>query len=133
MKTQAAFEYFIVVSFFVLVLAPYIIYLNQVASSYREDKELLLASDSLNKLGRTIDWVGFQGEPAKISTILTIPENVVSMNFTKNMIIWKVKSRAGISDISYETKFNVSLNITKRGDVKIVVEAIGNNIFVYGS
>ncbi|MEM5874583.1 MAG: hypothetical protein QW641_01465 [Candidatus Aenigmatarchaeota archaeon] len=133
MKSQVALDYFIVVSFFILILTPYIIYLTKLSASYKEDKDLALAMNALQKIGQMIDWIGFQGEPAKVSLIITIPESVISMNYTQNMIIWKVKTSAGISDISYDTKFNVTLNITKRGELKVIIEAFENNVKVYVS
>jgi len=131
MKSQIAYEYFLVIGFFFSILTFYIVYLQQLSINYSQENKIRMAVNSLNKIGKMVDWINFQGEPAKVSINVFIPEEVISMEFRNNTIIWKFKGVSGISDLVYYTAANVSLNISKRGELPIIIEAKQNFVKVY--
>lgn len=132
MKLQVAVEYILIIGLSLAILIPYIAYLTQVAQSYKEENALLTAKNSLEKLGQSIDWVYYQGEPAKIEIEILIPENVESMEIINNTIIWKVRTSAGVSDIYYTSVANISGNLpTKSGYYKMVIEAKAYGVEIY--
>jgi len=133
MKVQMATEYLIIVSFALMVLIPYILYIYSASQQYQEQSFLTIASQSVKKIGEACDWIYLQGEPAKLTIKITIPRNVVNISFLNKTILWKVKTSAGISDIYYNCLANVSGYLPSReGEYFVVVEAVrgGVNISV---
>jgi len=108
MKLQIATEYLIIVSFTLMVLIPYILYIYSASQQYQEQSFLTIASESVKKIGEACDWIYLQGEPAKLTIKITIPRNVVNISFLNKTILWRVKTSADISDIYYNCLANVS-------------------------
>jgi hypothetical protein len=121
MKAQVAVEYLIIVSFALMILIPYVLYLNDLSQSYSETNKLTIAKNSVEKLGRSINWVYSQGEGAKMEIEILVPDGVESIQFLNNTVIWKVRTSAGISDIHYTTVTNVTGNIPPTPGYKVVL------------
>jgi uncharacterized protein (UPF0333 family) len=121
MKAQVAVEYLIIVSFALMILIPYVLYLNDLSQSYSETNKLTIAKNSVEKLGRSINWVYSQGEGAKMEIEILVPDGVESIQFLNNTVIWKVRTSAGISDIHYTTVTNVTGNIPQTPGYKVVL------------
>ena len=107
MKAQVAMEYMIIVSFALMILIPYFIYLQELSQNVDEGNTLTAASDSVNRIGQTADWVYSQGEPAKQEIFVYIPKNVVNMSFINKTINWRVKTTSGLSDVYYNSVANL--------------------------
>jgi len=136
MKLQIATEYLIIVSFALMVLIPYILYLYSASLQYQEQNSLTIASESVKKIGEACDWVYLQGEPAKLTLKILIPKNVENITFLNKTIVWKVRTSAGLSDVYYNCLANVTGYLPNReGEYLISVEALkgGVNISVASS
>jgi len=136
MKLQIATEYLIIISFALMVLIPYILYLYSASQQYQEQSFLTIASESVKKIGEACDWVYLQGEPSRLTIKVTIPKNVEDILFLNKTIIWKVRSSSGISDIYYTCLANVTGYLPiKEGEYFVIVKAIegGVNISVASS
>lgn len=103
MRAQVAVEYLIIISIAFAILLPFIIYANQLLHNYREDTKISLAKNSVKKLGENIDWVYSQGQPAKLSIAVYIPEDVTEISIDNNTISFKIRVSSGTSDVYYTT------------------------------
>lgn len=129
MKIQVALEYLIIISFALMVLIPYLLYLQNASQNLKEDNNLVIASNSLKKIGEMADWVFSQGEPARIEVLVQIPPNVEEISFNGKVMNWKVRTSAGLSDIYYISIANLTGNLpTKPGYYKILIQAIENGV-----
>jgi len=129
MKLQIATEYLIIVSFALMVLIPYILYLYSVSQQYQEQTSLTIASESVKKIGEACDWVYLQGEPAKLTLKILMPKNVEGISFINKTIVWKVRTSAGISDVYYNCLSNVTGNLSnKEGEYFVLVEAVEGGV-----
>jgi uncharacterized protein (UPF0333 family) len=127
MKSQVATEYLIIVSFALMVLIPFILYLTNVSQNFSEDNTLTVASDSVQKIGQTADLVYSRGEPAKLTISILIPANVQEINFTNKTMTWKVRTSSGVSDVYYNSVANLTGNLsTTPGYYNVIVEATVN-------
>jgi len=136
MKLQIATEYLIIVSFALMVLIPYILYLYSASLQYQEQNSLTISSESVKKIGEACDWVYLQGEPAKLTLKILIPKNVENITFLNKTIVWKVRTSAGLSDVYYNCIANVTGYLPNReGEYLVSVEALkgGVNISVASS
>lgn len=102
MKAQSAVEYLIIVSVALLIIIPFLAYVNQSFSNYKENSKIIQAKNAVKKLGEAADFVYSQGPPAKLTMRICIPEGIQSVSFNKH-ILFKIKTSAGISDIFYDT------------------------------
>ncbi|MEM5773348.1 MAG: hypothetical protein QXL86_03975 [Candidatus Aenigmatarchaeota archaeon] len=133
MKAQVAIEYLAIVSFALLVLIPYALYLQSVSRNLNEDNSLTIASNSVQKIGQTADWIFSQGEPAKITILIQIPSNVEEITFNGKIMNWKIRTSAGLSDVYYISAANLTGSLpTSPGYYNILIKAIegGVNISV---
>jgi len=131
-KAQAALEYLVIICLGLTILIPLAIYLHISASNYSQDVNLLLASQSLEKLGQVIDWVNLQGEPAKIKVKILIPNQIENISFLGRVMIWKVRTSAGVSTLYYVATTNVTGNLPDLpGIYEVVVEAEERGVSVY--
>ena len=136
MKLQIATEYLIIVSFALMVLIPYILYLYSASLQYQEQNSLTIASESVKKIGEACDWVYLQGEPAKLTLKIVVTKNVENITFLNKTIVWKVRTSAGVSDVYYNCLANVTGYLPNRdGEYLVSVEALkgGVNISVASS
>jgi uncharacterized protein (UPF0333 family) len=131
MKSQVALEYLMIISFALMVLIPYTLYLQSASQNLNEESNSAIASSSVQKIGQMADWVYSQGEPAKITFLVQIPKNVEEISFNGKIMNWKIRTTAGLSDISYISVANLTGNLpTKPGYYKIIVQAIQNGVNV---
>jgi len=107
-KAQSAIEYFIIISIGLMIIIPYLVYSNSLLLGYKDDSNVNAAKNAVNKLGQNADWVFSQGEPAKITTEVFIPDGLTAIQFINNTIIFKVRTSAGISDIFYTSTANIT-------------------------
>jgi hypothetical protein len=129
MKLQIATEYLIIVSFALMVLIPYILYLYSASLQYQEQNSLTIASESVKKIGEACDWVYLQGEPAKLTLKIVVPKNVENITFINKTIIWKVRTSAGLSDVYYNCLANVTGYLPNReGEYLVSVEALKGGV-----
>ncbi|MEM5836254.1 MAG: hypothetical protein QXR09_01385 [Candidatus Aenigmatarchaeota archaeon] len=129
MKAQVALEYLMIISFALMVLLPYALHLQTVSQNLREDNNLAIASNSLQKIGQAADWVFSQGEPAKITILVQIPANVEEISFAGKMMKWKVRTSAGLSEIYYISSANLTGSLpTTPGYYNLLIQAMGNGV-----
>jgi hypothetical protein len=104
-----------------MVLIPYVIYLNSLSQSYSETNRLTLAKNSVEKLGQTVDWIYSLGEGAQTKIEILVPEGVESIEFIGKLIVWRVKTSAGTSDVYYISVTNVTGSLPSTAGYKNVL------------
>jgi len=131
-KAQSAMEYYTIVVVALIILLPLSVYVYQLLHQYGDDTKLSLAKDAVNELGETADWVFSQGPPARYTfQSFYIPEGIEDASLDNNMILFRIKTSAGISDIYYNTIAPLNGSIpTKSGYYPIAVIAHGNNVTI---
>jgi uncharacterized protein (UPF0333 family) len=129
MKAQVAIEYLAVISFALLVLIPYTLYLQSVSRNLNEENDLTIASNSVQKIGQISDWVYSQGKPAKTTILIQIPRNVEEISFNGKMMNWKIRTSSGTSDIYYISVANLTGNLPKNpGYYNVLIQAVENGV-----
>ena len=129
-KAQTAMEYYTIVAIALIILLPVSVYVYQLLHQYGEDTRISLAKDAVNELGETADWIFSQGPPARYTfQSFYIPEGIESIDLDNNMIIFRVKTSAGTSDVFYNTIAPLNGNIpSKSGYYPIAVIAKEDNV-----
>ncbi len=131
-KAQSAIEYYTIVAIALLILLPLSVYVYQLLYQYGDDTKISHAKNAVKELGETADWVFSQGPPAKYTfSSFYIPEGIEEISLDNNVILFKVKTSAGTSDIYYQTIGPLNGSIpTKSGYYPISITASGNNVTI---
>ena len=129
-KAQTAMEYYTIVAVGLIILLPLSVYVYQLLHQYGDNTKISIAKDAVNELGEKADWVFSQGPPAKWTyQSFYIPEGIEETSLDNNMILFKVKTSAGISDIYYQTIAPLDGYIpSKSGYYPIAIIAYTNNV-----
>jgi len=124
MRGQTAFEYLLLFSLALTILAILVLYAQQMTERNREDITVANAITAVNKIVEASNIVYTQGKPSQITLSVYIPERVSSIEFNNNAILMKVNISSGVSDISAISKAPLQGYIsTKSGRRKIKVIA----------
>jgi uncharacterized protein (UPF0333 family) len=129
MRGQTAFEYLMLFSLALTILAILVLYAQQMTERNREDIIIANAITAVNKLTEAADIVYTQGKPSQITLSIYIPEKVSSIEFNNNVITMKVNISSGLSDIFASSKAPLQGSIsTTSGTRKIKVIAEENYV-----
>ena len=129
MRGQTAFEYLMLFSLALTILAILVLYAQQMTERNREDIIIANAITAVNKLTEAADIVYTQGKPSQITLSIYIPEKVSSIEFNNNVITMKVNISSGVSDIFASSKAPLQGSIsTTSGTRKIKVIAEENYV-----
>lgn len=123
-KAQLALEYVIVTALAITILTPILLYATRTLDEYRQSNQLIMARNSVTKLGQAADWVFSQGQPAKLEVEIYIPEGIREINISDRFILFKVETYLGNSTFHYFTLGNINGSIPlSPGYIKVKVEA----------
>jgi len=131
MRGQAAFEYLILFSIALLLLGILVWYSQEVTELNRDEMIVANAISALNKIVEASNIVYTQGKPSQITVNVYIPERVTSIDLNGNMIIMKVATGSGTSDIIAMSKAPLQGSIpTGSGTKKLKVIAEDNYVYI---
>lgn len=129
MRGQTAFEYLMLFSLALSILAILVLYSQQITERNREDIIIANAITAVNKIAEASNIVYTQGKPSQITLSVYIPEKVSSIEFNNNVIIMKINISSGTSDIFATSKAPLQGYIsTTSGIKKIKVIAEDNYV-----
>jgi len=112
MKSQAALEYFTIVTVGLVIIIPMIIYLNDAYLSYKDENKISLARIAVDKISNSANWVFSQGPPAKIKIEVSLPEGIESISFANNTVNFRIRTKSGYTDVYKETNMPIVGNIS---------------------
>ena len=129
MHGQTAFEYLMLFSLALTILAVLVLYSQQMTERNREDIRVANAITAVNKIAEAADIVYTQGKPSQITVSVYIPEGIESIDISNNKILMKVNIASGLSDIFAFSKAELEGSIqTISGMKKIKVIAEENYV-----
>lgn len=123
-RGQIAIEYLMIVGFATFVVIS-LLGISEYYKGRLADHTVTTQVDRLaRELADTAEQVYYLGEPSKTTIKVYVPENIESITITGKEIWFKVRTRGGITDITYSTAVNVIGSLsTSPGLRDITVEA----------
>jgi uncharacterized protein (UPF0333 family) len=112
MKGQTAFEYLILFSLVLAILAFLTYYAQDMTERNREEIIISNAVIAVNKITEAADIVYTQGKPSQITLSVYIPDKVYFIEFSNKMMIMRINVSSGSSDIFASSKAPFCCNIT---------------------
>jgi len=129
MRGQAAFEYLIMFSIVLTILAILTYYAQDMTERNREEIIISNAVIAVNKIAEASNIVYTQGKPSQITLSVYIPEKVYSIEFSNRMMIMRINVSSGSSDIFAITKAPLQGSIsTTSGTKRIRIKAEGSYV-----
>ena len=124
MKSQAAFEYMLIVMIVLAFLVPLWAYLYNIQSQSGTEISISYAKTAVRDIINNADLVYSQGPPAKVKIKIYIPSGVEEINISGTTINFKVRVDSEVSDIFGESiaQLNGSLP-TQEGNYYVNIEA----------
>lgn len=128
-KSQAAFEYMLIMGIALALLIPLFTYVNTHSSNIKRDLRKNALQDSLDSITEASDMVHSQGEPAKITVDVRIPEGVRSIEINNRTIIAEFNINGEITSIVSSSDAPLQGNLPESpGGYKVVVKALENYV-----
>lgn len=106
MRGQTAFEYLMMFSIVLTILAILTYYAKDMTERNSEDIISSNAVIAVNKIADAADIVYTQGAPSQITLSVYVPENLQVVDFSDNIIDMKVRVGSGITDVIATSKAN---------------------------
>lgn len=107
-KSQASSEYLIIVGFVVGITIP----LMLVYFTFANDVNDQIVASQLDQIAKSIvdaaDTVYFLGEPSQTTMKVYLPANIKEVRIINKVVDYKIKTKAGVSDIAYISSANLT-------------------------
>lgn len=124
-------EYVIIVGFILFITIPLILIFYEHTSSTNDQVITSQVDMIAKKVVDSAESVYYLGEPSKTRIKVYMPTNVEDVIIDNYEIVFKVKTRSGITDISQPSSVNISgsISVTK-GIHYINIESKGDYVWV---
>lgn len=119
---QAALEYLMILGIALLIAAPIILQVQQSSFLLRDSFQNGLVRNSLNNIEEAAALVNSQGEPAKVTFRIRLPDRLVQTNVTDNYVYVERRIGGGKTAEFYSVlDFNVSGEIPVEEGIHVMV------------
>ena len=108
LKSQVSVEYMLVMGFATLMTLPLLLIYYTYSS---DSSELVAASQALQVARRIVDAsesVYYLGSPSQTTLKLNFPDRIYSTNLSNYELVFKIKTKNGITDIVQVSAVNLS-------------------------
>lgn len=120
MKSQVSVEYMLVMGFAALMTVPLLL----IYYTYSSDtNDSVAASQSLQisrKIVDSAESVYYLGKPSQTTLKLNFPDRIQSVNLTNREIVFKIKTKQGITDIVQTSSVNMSGSLPATQGIHVI-------------
>ena len=118
MKGQAALDYMIIAAFSLVLIIPVFYY----AVVYSSDSiAVAQTTDAVNTIAKAADNTYSLGEGSLQKVQVNVPNGVESINITSNLVVMRVTTTTGTSDVVAITKAPVNGSLTNVAGTYFIV------------
>ena len=108
LKSQVSVEYMLIMGFATLMTIPLLI----IYYTYTSDSSDSVATGQALQIARKIvdssESVYYLGKPSQTTLKLNFPDSIYSTNLSSKEVVFKIKTRSGITDIVQVSSVNMS-------------------------
>jgi len=120
MKAQISVEYMLVIGFAALMTAPLLL----IYYTYSSDSSDSVATSQALQISRRIvdasESVYYLGKPSQTTLKLNFPDNIYSINLSNKEVVFKIKTKNGITDIVQVSAANITGNLPTTEGIHII-------------
>ena len=129
LKSQVSVEYMLVMGFATLITLPLLLIYYTYSS---DSSESVATSQALQVARRIVDAsesVYYLGSPSQTTLKLSFPDRIYSTNLSSKELVFKIKTRNGLTDVVQVSAVNMSGSLpTSQGIHVITVTAQDNYV-----
>ena len=124
-------EYVIIIGFILVIMIPLILIFYEHTSSTNDQVITSQVDMIAKKVVDSAESVYYLGKPSKTRIKVYMPTNVKNVTIYNKEIVFKVKTRSGITDISQLSSVNISGSISEtKGIHYINIESKGDYVWI---
>ncbi|PIN78445.1 hypothetical protein COV14_03375 [Candidatus Woesearchaeota archaeon CG10_big_fil_rev_8_21_14_0_10_33_12] len=130
-NAQVSVEYVIIVGFILFITIPLILIFYEHTSSTNDQVITSQVDMIAKKVVDSAESVYYLGEPSKTRIKVYMPTNIENVTIDNYEVVFKVKTKSGVTDISQPSSVNISgfISVTK-GIHYISIESKGDYVWV---
>jgi len=130
-NAQVSVEYVIIVGFILFITIPLILIFYEHTSSTNDQVITSQVDMIAKKVVDSAKSVYYLGEPSKTRIKVYMPTNIENVTIDNYEVVFKVKTKSGVTDISQPSSVNISgfISVTK-GIHYISIESKGDYVWV---
>ena len=132
MKGQVSNELLVVVGFILLLFIPLMAVMYLKLGDVNTDLSLLQMHFSAARIAYLVNAIGYMGEGSSIITEIYVPENIKSITFNPNEVVFAANVRGSENDVTQPTSFTMhsSGGITSPGRYRLEIINTGTGVSV---
>ena len=124
MKAQVSVEYMLVMGFAALMTIPLLLIYYTYSSDTSDSVAVSQALQIARRIVDSSESVYYLGKPSQTTLKLNFPERIYSTNLSNREVVFKIKTKNGITDIVQVSSVNMSGSLpTSQGIHIITVKA----------
>lgn len=128
-KSQVSIEYMLIIGFATLLSVPLLLIYYSYTSESSETVAISQALQIARKVVDASESVYFLGKPSQTTLRISFPDMISSTNLSSKEVVFKIKTKNGITDIVQVSSVNMSGNLPKsQGIHTITVQAEDNYV-----
>ena len=120
MKSQVSVEYMLIMGFAALMTIPLLL----IYYSYSSDSTDSVATSQAMQIARRIvdasESVYYLGNPSQTTLKLNFPDRIHSTNLSSKEVVFKIKTKSGITDIVQVSSVNISGSLPTTQGIHII-------------
>jgi len=132
-NAQVSMEYVIIFGFILFITIPLILIFYEHTESTNDQIITSQVDKIVKKIVDNAESVYYLGEPSRTKIKVYMPNNVEQIILENYEVLFRVKTKSGISDIAHTSAVNISGSVsTHPGIHYITIESRGNYVWVSG-
>ena len=120
MKAQVSVEYMLVMGFAALMTIPLLL----IYYTYTSDSSDTVATSQALQIARKIadssEAVYYLGKPSQTTLKLNFPERIASTNLSSKEVVFKIKTKNGITDVVQVSSVNITGSLPTSQGIHII-------------
>lgn len=120
LKSQISVEYMLIIGFATLMTIPLLL----IYYTYSSDSSDSVAASQALQIARNIvdssESVYYLGKPSQTTLKLNFPDKIQSINISGREVVFKIKTKNGLTDVVQVTAVNITGNLSKTQGIHII-------------
>ena len=108
LKSQISVEYMVIMGFATLMTLPLLLIYYTYTSDSSDSVATSQAQQIARKIADSSESVYYLGRPSQTTLKLNFPDSIYSTNLSSREVVFKIKTRSGITDIVQVSSVNMS-------------------------
>ena len=120
LKSQVSVEYMLIMGFATLMIIPLLLIYYTYSSESGDTVATSQALQIARKIADSSESVYYLGKPSQTTLKLNFPERVYSTNLSNKEVVFKIKTKRGVTDIVQVSSVNISGTLPTTQGIHII-------------